>query len=115
MFKLYEKIKSNKNFFKKDLIKNVYLYGSKNIKDTAIIDFFEKSQINLNDFRKLISEIQKIKIPIFKYDGEYLKKKGMREGALIGRTLKLIEKEWINNKFQISDQTVDKIVKSQKN
>ena len=33
----------------------------------------------------------------FDYDGNYLKQKGMKEGASIGKTLKLIENEWINN------------------
>ena len=33
------------------------------------------------------------------------------EGKQLGLKLKLIEKEWVNNNFQISGQQVDNIVK----
>ena len=56
-----------------------------------------------------------MKIPKFPFNGKYLKEKGMIEGALIGKTLKLIEGEWINNDFDISGDRVLKIIKSQKN
>ena len=46
--------------------------------------------------------------------GNYLKEKGMKEGALIGKTLKLIEKEWLDNEFQISEKRVLKIIQAQK-
>ena len=39
LFKLNEDSKSNKNFFKKDLIKNIYLYGLDNIREVAVINF----------------------------------------------------------------------------
>ena len=53
-------------------------------------------------------------MPKFSFDGNYLKKKGMKEGALIGRTLKLIEKEWLDNEFQISEKRGLKIIQAQK-
>ena len=34
------------------------------------------------------------------------------EGKHLGSKLKLIEKEWVNNNFRISDQQVDYIVKN---
>ena len=43
----------------------------------------------------------------------HLKEKGMEEGALIGKTLKLIEGEWLDNDFRISDEKVLKIIKAQ--
>ena len=56
-----------------------------------------------------------MKIPKFNFDGSYLKEKGMKEGALIGKTLKLIENEWLNNEFKISNQRVEEIIKNQNN
>ena len=38
----------------------------------------------------------------------------MKEGALIGKTLKLIEKEWLDNEIQISEKRVVKIIQAQK-
>jgi len=37
----------------------------------------------------------------------------MKEGALIGKTLKLIEDEWIDNDFRISNERVLEIIKVQ--
>jgi len=49
-------------------------------------------------------------VPKFKIDGDYLKKNGMREGESLGRALKLIEKEWINNNFEISNKRVKELI-----
>ena len=65
------------------------------------------------NYLDLINNIKKIDIPKFSFDGNYLKKKGMKEGALIGKTLKLIESEWLDNNFRVSDKRVLKIIKEQ--
>ena len=39
----------------------------------------------------------------------------MKEGASIGKTLKLIESEWIDNDFKISNDSVLNIIESQNN
>ena len=39
----------------------------------------------------------------------------MQEGILIGQTLKLIESEWINNDFNISQKQISKIIEKQIN
>ena len=41
--------------------------------------------------------------------------KGMQEGALIGKTLEIIENEWLDNNFNISEERVLKIIKAQNN
>tara|TARA_B100000579_G_scaffold433192_1_gene451484 strand:- start:2757 stop:4016 length:1260 start_codon:yes stop_codon:yes gene_type:complete len=115
LFKLYNKSKSNKNFFKQDLIKNVYYNGSNTVKDLVILHFFDNSKMSFSDFNKMVTKIEKVKIPKFIYDGHYLKKKGIKEGATIGKTIKLIENEWINNKFKISNNRVEEIIKNQNN
>jgi hypothetical protein len=37
--------------------------------------------------------------------------KGMREGALLGKVLKKIEEEWIDNNFKMSNDRVQEIIK----
>ena len=37
--------------------------------------------------------------------------KGMREGVLLGKVLRKIEEEWIENNFKISDDRVQEIIK----
>ena len=69
--------------------------------------------MKLKHYLAVFNDIKKIDIPKFSFDGNYLKEKGMKEGALIGKTLKRIENEWLDNNFKVSDQRVLKIIKEQ--
>ena len=62
----------------------------------------------------MLKKIKEMTIPKFSFDGNFLKEHGMQEGILIGQTLKLIESEWINGDFKISDEKVLEIISSQK-
>ena len=63
------------------------------------------------DFSKIFNKILKIKVPVFPIDGEYLKQKGMKEGQSLGKVLKILEKDWINNNFKISNERIEEIIK----
>ena len=104
----------NKKFFQKDLKKNIYFFGKKHLIALNILYFANFKKVKLQDYLNVLNNINKIDMPKFSFDGNYLKKKGMKEGALIGRTLKLIEKEWLDNEFQISEKRVLKIIQAQK-
>tara|TARA_B100000945_G_C19934708_1_gene391200 strand:- start:268 stop:495 length:228 start_codon:yes stop_codon:yes gene_type:complete len=69
----------------------------------------------LINYLDVLNNIKKFNIPQFAFDGNYLKEKGMKEGAIIGKTLKLIEAEWLNNDFRISNDRVLEIIKTQNN
>ena len=107
-------VQKNKKFFQKDLKKNIYFFGKKHLIALNILYFANFKKVKLQDYLNVLNNINKIDMPKFSFDGNYLKKKGMKEGALIGRTLKLIEKEWLDNEFQISEKRVLKIIQAQK-
>ena len=107
-------VQKNKKFFQKDLKKNIYFFGKKHLIALNILYFSNFKKVKLQDYLNVLNNINKIDMPKFSFDGNYLKKKGMKEGALIGRTLKLIEKEWLDNEFQISEKRVLKIIQAQK-
>ena len=107
-------VQKNKKFFQKDLKKNIYFFGKKHLIALNILYFSNFKKVKLQDYLNALNNINKIDMPKFSFDGNYLKKKGMKEGALIGRTLKLIEKEWLDNEFQISEKRVLKIIQAQK-
>ena len=107
-------VQKNKKFFQKDLKKNIYFFGKKHLIALNILYFSNFKKVKLQDYLNVLNNINKIDMPKFSFDGNYLKKKGMKEGALIGRTLKLIEKEWLENEFQISEKRVLKIIQAQK-
>ena len=113
--KNFIKFKNNKEFFEKDLVKNIYLNGKNHLIALNLINFSINSKVKLNDFSKTLNKILKIKIPIFLIDGDYLKQKGMQEGQNLGKVLRTIEKEWINNNFKISNERVDEIIKLNSN
>ena len=111
--KNYVGLKSNKDFFSKDLKKQIYFFGKKNLFLLNILYFSNNKKMKLNDYFDTLNNIKKMNIPNFPFDGNFLKNKGMNEGALIGKTLKLIEDEWLENNFKISNEKVLEIIKSQ--
>ena len=105
------RLKNDKEFFEKDLIKNIYLNGKNHLIALNLIHFSKYSKVKLNDFSKTLNKILKIKIPVFPIDGKFLKQKGMQEGLSLGNVLKTLEKEWINNNFKISSERVEEIIR----
>jgi len=104
-------LKENKNFFNRDLEKNIYLNNKNHLINLNILNFVSNSKYKLRDFLETLKKILKSKCYIFPIDGLYLMKNGMKEGAAIGRVLKIIENEWINNGFKISKDRVKEIIK----
>ena len=116
LVQLFNESRADKGFFTKNIIKNIYFYGTKIIKNLAILKYFDKSKNDLDDLddlHKIIKKIEKSSIPKFPYDGSYLKKKGMKEGLIMGKTLQLIKNEWLNNEFRISEEVILKIIEDQ--
>ncbi len=115
MAKNYKNLQSNKKFFLKDLKKNIYFFGKNHLMALNILYFSDNKKVKLKDYLDILNGIKKLNIPKFSFDGNYLKEKGMKEGALIGKTLEVIELEWLDNNFSISDERVLKIIKAQNN
>ncbi len=109
------KLKNDKEFFNKNLIKNVYINGKNHLIALNLINFSINSKAKVNDFSKTLHRILKIKVPVFPIDGDTLKHKGMQEGQTLGNVLKTLEREWINNNFKISNERVDEIIKVNSN
>ena len=104
------KIKNDKEFFEKNLIKNIYLNGKNHLIALNLINFSINSKVKIDDFTGTLNKILKIKVPIFPINGRILKQKGMQEGQRLGNVLKTLEKEWINNNFKISNERVEEII-----
>ena len=102
----------DKNFFYRDLEKNIYLNNKNYLINLNIINFVNNLKYKLNDFSKIFKMILKSKVHLFPIDGKYLMNNGMKEGSTLGRVLKIIEKEWIVNGFKISKDRVKEIIKS---
>ncbi len=107
-------LKEKRNFFTKDLKKQIYLHGKVHLLMLNLLNFSISKTIKVDHFLNISKNIKKMKKPDFPYDGNFLKKKGLQEGVIIGDTLKKIEFEWIKNDFNISEEKVLKIINDQK-
>jgi bacterioferritin (cytochrome b1) len=81
----------------------------------AVLDILNykliKSKKAENSLSELIKHFENTKVPLMPVSADLLMKKyEMSEGKYLGEKLKIIEKEWVENNFEISDQQVDNIV-----
>ena len=111
-FKLMNK---NKNFFNKDLEKNIYLKNKDYLINLNILNFVINQSVKLKDFSEILSKILKSKTHKFSIDGKFLIENGMKQGSLIGKVLKEIENEWIKNDFKISRDRIKEIIQFHSN
>jgi len=106
---------NDKNFLKKDLYKNIYLFGKEHILAIIILNFVNIKKNKFEIFLSLQKKINQFKIPKFKFDGKYLLQNGMKEGLALGKVLKTVEEEWINNNFKITKDKVTELIKQNQN
>ncbi len=112
--KNFKNLQIDKNFFLSNLRKNAYFFGKKHLLALNTL-YFSINKKKLNDYLIITKKINNLNVPKFIFDGNFLKKNGMNQGASIGKTLKLIEQEWLNNNFKVSDKKVLQIIEDQKN
>ena len=104
-------LRENKDFFDKDLKKNIYSNGKNHLIDLNIINFSTDDKFKLKDFLKILTKILQSKVYKLPIDGKFLIQNGMKEGSNLGKVLKLIEKEWIENNFIISKDRILQLIK----
>ena len=108
-------IKRNKDFFKKDLEKNIYLNDKNHLINLNILNFVINEKLKFKDFSETLKKIlqsKKHKLPV---DGKYLMDNGMKQGSQMGKVLKKIEEEWIKNNFKISEDQMKEIIRLHSN
>ena len=104
-------LNNNRDLFNKDLEKYIYLNGKSHLKNLNILYLSSSSKWGLRNFLETSRKIQKSKIHKFPFNGKFLMDLGMKEGVLLGKVLKKVEEEWVNNKFKISNNRVKEIIK----
>ncbi len=108
-------LKENKNFFTKDLEKNIYHNGKDHVITLNILNYATNNKYKLSSFYDNLRKILQTKIRKFPISGKYLMQHGLQEGLVLGKVLKNVEKEWIENKFEISNKRVLEIIKKNTN
>ncbi len=104
-----EKI-SIKSFSENNLNKLFYFHGKQAVIDILSYRLFTQKIVDKN----LISFIKQFKskiLPTMPVDAQILMKKyNIPQGKTLGDKLKIIEEEWVNNNFQLSEKKIDKII-----
>ena len=107
----YKEKVSTKNFTEKNFNKIFYFNGRQAVIDIINFKLFKSNKIE----KKLIKLIKVYKdkiIPTMPIGANILMSKyNIPEGKILGNKLKMIEKIWVQNGFQISEKQIQKIVK----
>ena len=108
----FYKDKSNlKSFSEKNMNKILYYNGKQAVLDILIYKIFRSKKFNQNNIVDLIKIYKSKNIPSMPIKADTLiSKYNLKEGRTLGDKLKLIEREWVENNFQISDQQVENII-----
>ena len=107
--------RENKDFFNRDLEKNIYLNSKDHLINLNIMGYTSNAKSKLKDFSEKLRKIIESKTRMLPIDGKYLIQHGMKEGSTLGKVLQIIEDEWINNNFKISKERVAEIIKLNSN
>tara|TARA_Y100000591_G_scaffold323127_1_gene340432 strand:+ start:1713 stop:2954 length:1242 start_codon:yes stop_codon:yes gene_type:complete len=105
-FKVLKDIKLNKEFFLKNLKKNIFKYGKDNLKNLLLIESSISKKNNNSSIKSIFEEIHNTNIPKFPLTGNDLINKGVKEGKKVGEILDRIEKKWIENDFKIKEEEI---------
>ena len=97
----------NKKLNEKNLNRIFYYNGKEAVIDILNFKIFKSKKLD-NDIIELLNLYKKKVKPTMPVQADILMKKyKIPEGKLLGDKLKLIEEEWVNNNFQISDQQIE--------
>ena len=106
----YIKFNEEKNYFKNNLKKNTYNLGKNNIKKLLEFIYCAEPMFSVKILNNTVEEINKINIPNFPFNGQYLMNHGLLDGKKIGYALKELEKEWVKKNFYLETKEVSSIV-----
>ncbi len=104
-----DKITAN-SFSEKNLNKLFYFQGRQCVLDILSYRLFSSKKIDQN-LLKLIDQFKTKISPSMPIDAKFLMEKyEIPEGRDLGKKLKIIEEEWVNSNFNLSEKQINKII-----
>ena len=112
LYDFYNNKRINKKFSEKNLNRIFYFKGKETLIDILNFKIFKSKKLD-SDLIELVYFYSKKQLPLMPVKADILiEKYKIPQGKILGEKLKLIEEEWVNNNFQISDQEIEIIVNS---
>ena len=106
----YLELTKTKNFStQKNLKRIIYFINNKKwTKDLVFFYYIFNRGVDAQDIKSIFNFIDKTEIPKLPVSGELLGKYGFEKGEKMGRVLKQIEQDWINNDFDLKENFINK-------
>ena len=101
---IYEEFKllRNKPYNHQIIRRQLYFYKKDLTLDFLNFIFCIKKEINLKTLIKYRLFIKKLKVPRFPISGDFLIKKGFKQGKKLGKKLEFLKASWIKNNFKLN-------------
>ena len=105
---IYSQFKSLKNisYNLKVIKKQIYFYNKELALDFLNFIFFATNKISYKNLKKYQLFIKRFKVPIFPISGNFLIRRGFKQGKSLGKKLNFLKKSWVKNDFKLN---LDKI------
>ena len=97
-FKILKKKPYNYQIIKRQ----IYFYKKDLALDFLNFIFCLKKEMNINTLKKYRKFIKRFKVPRFPITGNFLMKKGFKQGLELGKKLDLLKNYWIKNNFKLN-------------
>lgn len=86
---------------KSDIKKILYSIDRKTLKDMAKLSWaLSNNRVTNKNWKNILSQIDKLAIPIFPLKAKDILDYGLEEGPIIGEILKKVEQDWIDSNFE---------------
>ena len=86
---------------KSDIKKILYSIDRKTLKDMAKLSWaLSNNRVTNKNWKNILSQIDKVTIPIFPLKAKDILDYGLEEGPIIGEILKTVEQDWIDSNFE---------------
>ena len=101
---IYEQFKllKNKAYSYQTIRHQIYFYKKDLTLDFLNFIFCVNKEINLKTLIKYRLFIKKFKVPRFPISGDFLIKKGFKQGKKLGKKLEFLENSWIKSNFKLN-------------
>jgi poly(A) polymerase len=104
----FENLKNKKFYSEENIKKQIYLTNKDYVNDLLLFSICTNNKVNKNHIEKLLLFVKTCTIPKFPISGDYLKKHGYETGQKLGKKLKFLEEQWIDNNFIIDKNIIKK-------
>ena len=104
----FQNLQNMKFYSEENIRKLIYLLSKDYVRDLLLFSICANNKIKTLNIEKLIDYVSTCKIPKFPISGDYLKKHGYETGHALGKKLKSLEEQWIENNFIMEKKVVEK-------